>query len=277
MTNAQLSVGDRLDTALRAAREQRRAALIGYLPAGFPTRRTAVDAALAMAESGVDVIELGLPYSDPVMDGPVIQHAATAALAGGATTDTVLESVAEIAAAGVPVLVMTYWNPVERYGVERFARQLADAGGSGLITPDLIPEEADDTGWTTAADRHGLRRVHLVAPSSSPERLALTARASSGFLYAAALMGVTGTGGALAEVANGLVSRVREVRADLPVCVGLGVSTAAQAAAIGQAADGVIVGAAFVRELAEAGTAAEGVAAVGRFAAELSSGLRGDG
>ncbi|MGM1063964.1 tryptophan synthase subunit alpha [Saccharothrix sp. Mg75] len=272
-----MSAGDRLDGALRTAREEGRAALIGYLPAGFPTARAAVDAALAMAGSGVDVVELGLPYSDPVMDGPVIQRAATAALAGGATTETVLESVAEIAAAGVPVLVMTYWNPVERYGVERFARRLAEVGGSGLITPDLIPEEADDTGWTAESDRRGLRRVHLVAPSSSPERLALTARASTGFVYAAALMGVTGTGGALTDVAHGLVSRVREVRADLPVCVGLGVSTAEQAAAIGQAADGVIVGAAFVRRLAEARNAAEGVAAVARFAAELARGVRGDG
>jgi tryptophan synthase alpha chain len=264
----------RLDTVLRDARAQGRAALIGYLPAGFPSARGAVAAALTMAESGVDIVELGLPYSDPVMDGPDIQRAAAAALAAGTTTDTVLDSVAAIAGAGVPVLVMTYWNPVERFGLDRFAARLAEAGGCGLITPDLIPEESADSGWQAAADRHGLHRVHLVAPSSTEDRLVRTVQASTGFVYAAALMGVTGTGGAVADTAAGLVGRVRAVR-DVPVCVGLGVSTAEQAAAIGASADGVIVGAAFVRRLAAARREADGITEVGRFAADLARGIRG--
>lgn len=264
----------RLDTVLADTRAQGRAALIGYLPAGFPSARGAVAAALAMVESGVDIIELGLPYSDPVMDGPDIQRAATAALAAGTTTDTVLESVAALAEAGVPTLVMTYWNPVERFGVDRFATRLAAVGGSGLITPDLIPEEAADSGWHAAAQRRGLHRIHLVAPSSTADRLMRTVQASTGFVYAAAMMGVTGTGGAVADAAVDLVRRVRAVR-DVPVCVGLGVSTAAQAAAIGAGADGVIVGAAFVRRLAAAKREADGITEVARFAADLARGVRG--
>ncbi|GLZ42524.1 tryptophan synthase subunit alpha [Actinokineospora sp. NBRC 105648] len=271
-----LSAVDSLDSVLRAARADGRAALVGYLPAGFPSAEGAVAAARAMVEGGVDVIELGLPYSDPVMDGPVIQRAAAAALAGGATTETLFDSVAAVAETGVPVLCMTYWNPVERYGVRRFAERLAAAGGHGLVTPDLIPEEAAGAGWTEAATEHGLARVHLVAPSSSDSRVALTAAASSGFVYAASMMGVTGTGQAAGGAAADLVARVRATR-DIPVCVGIGVSTRDQAAAIGRHADGVIVGAAFVRRLLEAETEAAGVDAVREFAADLAAGLRSSG
>ncbi|WP_424187688.1 tryptophan synthase subunit alpha [Actinokineospora sp. G85] len=249
-----------------------RPALVGYLPVGFPDPRTAVEAARAMVDNGVALLELGLPYSDPVMDGPVIQRAAEVALAGGSTTATVFETVAAVADRA-PTLVMTYWNPVERHGVDRFAKRLASAGGAGLITPDLIPEEAEPSGWTAAAAAHGLAAVHLVAPTSSDERIALTAAAASGFVYAASLMGVTGTGGAVADTARALVARVRAVR-DIPVCVGLGVSTAEQVATIGEHADGVIVGAAFVRKLLEADSPAAGVRAVGEFAASLADGLR---
>jgi tryptophan synthase alpha chain len=264
---------DPLAEALRRTRSEGRAALIGYLPAGFPSAPGAVEAAVAMAESGVDIVEIGLPYSDPVMDGPVIQRASAAALAGGTTTETVLDTIAAISAKGIPVLCMTYWNPVERYGVDRFATALACAGGSGLITPDLIPEEADDSGWTAAAKRHGLHGVYLVAPSSSDERVALTANAASGFVYAAAIMGVTGTGQAGAEVASQVVKRVRAAR-DIPVCVGLGVSDASQAADIAAVADGVIVGAAFVRRLLDADSESAGVSAVAKFATELAKGIR---
>ncbi|WP_018635043.1 tryptophan synthase subunit alpha [Parafrankia elaeagni] len=265
---------ERLTAALRGTGAQGHAALVGYLPAGFPSVRATVEAARAMAESGVDIIELGLPYSDPVMDGPVIQQATAAALAAGFTTDDLFDIVAAVTRQNVPVLCMTYWNLVERYGVMRFASRLARAGGHGLVTPDLIPEEAGTSGWNAASTEFGLHRVYLVAPSSTPERISLTAQASTGFVYAASLMGVTGTGGAQPAVAAGLVRRVRAAR-DIPVCVGLGVSTPKQAAAIAPECDGVIVGAAFVRQLLDADSEAAGIRAVGRLAADLARGVRG--
>lgn len=223
-----------------------RAALIGYLPVGYPSVEGTVQAATALVESGVDIIELGLPYTDPVMDGPVIQRAVEHALAGGTRVRDVFTAVEAVAALGVPVLVMTYWNPVLRYGVEAFARDLAAAGGAGLITADLIPDEAGE--WITAADVHGLDKVFLVAPSSTPERLRLTAAASRGFVYAASTMGVTGVRAEVGSRAEELVAATRAAGGE-HVCVGLGVSTAAQAAQVGRYADGVIVGSAFVRPL----------------------------
>ncbi|MBD7950594.1 MULTISPECIES: tryptophan synthase subunit alpha [Oerskovia] len=223
-----------------------RAALIGYLPVGYPSVEGTVQAATALVESGVDIIELGLPYTDPVMDGPVIQRAVEHALAGGTRVRDVFTAVEAVAALGVPVLVMTYWNPVLRYGVEAFARDLAAAGGAGLITADLIPDEAGE--WIAAADAHGLDKVFLVAPSSTPERLRLTAAASRGFVYAASTMGVTGVRAEVGSRAEELVAATRAAGGE-HVCVGLGVSTAAQAAQVGRYADGVIVGSAFVRPL----------------------------
>ncbi|MDF2846607.1 MAG: tryptophan synthase subunit alpha [Oerskovia sp.] len=223
-----------------------RAALIGYLPVGYPSVEGTVEAATALVESGVDIIELGLPYTDPVMDGPVIQRAVEHALAAGTRVRDVFTAVEAVAALGVPVLVMTYWNPVLRYGVEAFARDLAAAGGAGLITADLIPDEAGE--WIAAADAHGLDKVFLVAPSSTPERLRLTAAASRGFVYAASTMGVTGVRAEVGSRAEELVAATRAAGGE-HVCVGLGVSTAAQAAQVGRYADGVIVGSAFVRPL----------------------------
>ncbi|RXR23819.1 tryptophan synthase subunit alpha [Oerskovia turbata] len=223
-----------------------RAALIGYLPVGYPSVEGTVQAATALVESGVDIIELGLPYTDPVMDGPVIQRAVEHALAGGTRVRDVFTAVEAVAALGVPVLVMTYWNPVLRYGVEAFARDLAAAGGAGLITADLVPDEAGE--WIAAADAHGLDKVFLVAPSSTPERLRLTAAASRGFVYAASTMGVTGVRAEVGSRAEELVAATRAAGGE-HVCVGLGVSTAAQAAQVGRYADGVIVGSAFVRPL----------------------------
>lgn len=255
-----------------AARAEGRAALVGYLPAGFPDVDGAIDAMRVMVENGCDVIEVGLAYSDPVMDGPTIQEAAQRALDGGVHTRDVLRTVEAVAATGAKVVVMTYWNPVERYGVERFAADLAGAGGSGLITPDLIPDEADE--WVTAADAHDLDKVFLVAPSSTDERLAMTTAACRGFVYATAVMGVTGTRASTSSLAEPLVARTRAVT-DLPVGVGLGVSTGDQAAAVGRYADGVIVGSAFVRRLLDAGgdrrTGLESVAALTR---ELADGVR---
>jgi tryptophan synthase alpha chain len=257
--------------AVDAARAEGRAALVGYLPVGFPDLGGSIAAARAMVDGGVDVVELGLPYSDPLMDGPIIQHAVDAALKGGTRTRDLLAGVEQVAATGVPVLVMTYWNPIDRYGVERFATDLASAGGAGLITPDLIPDEAGE--WLAASDAHGLERVFLVAPSSTDQRLRSTAAACRGWVYAASTMGVTGIRARVGDRARELVDRTRAAGADR-VCVGLGVSTADQAATVAAYADGVIVGTAFVRAVTEAGDITAAQAAVRALAADLASGVR---
>jgi tryptophan synthase alpha chain len=257
-------------TTIEKARAEGRAALIGYLPVGFPDVPTSVAALRAMVAAGVDIVEVGIPYSDPLMDGPVIQRASDLALTAGTRTADVFTAVRAVAGAGAgaPALVMTYWNPVHRYGIDRFAADLAAAGGSGMITPDLLPDEAAE--WRTASDAHGLDRVYLVAPSSTDERLTMTAMASRGFVYAASLMGVTGTREAVGATARNLTERVRAVT-DLPVCVGLGVSNGAQAAQVAQFADGVIVGSAFVKAMLDS---SDPVAAAAQVAADLAAGVR---
>lgn len=254
----------------RAADEDR-AALVGYLPAGFPSVDGAAEAAKAMVAAGTDVIEIGLPYSDPLMDGPVIQDAVHRALVGGVRVRDVLATVEAVAASGAATLIMTYWNPVDHYGVDAFARDLAAAGGSGLITPDLTPEEAGP--WLAASDVYGLDRVFLVAPSSTEERIAQITGAGRGFVYAASVMGVTGARDRVGHAASDLVARTRR-HTKLPVALGLGVRDAAQAADVARFADGVIVGSAFVRRLLDAPDPASGVAAVSELAAELASGVR---
>jgi tryptophan synthase alpha chain len=249
---------------------ENRAALVGYLPAGFPDKATSIAAIDAMIDGGVDLVEVGLPYSDPVMDGPVIQAAAGQALAAGTRVKDVFD-VVRAAAARVPTVVMTYWNPVERYGVDRFAADLAGAGGAGLITPDLIPDEAAE--WLTASAAHDLDRIFLVAPSSTDDRLAMTAKASSGFLYATAVMGVTGARETTSSMAPDLVARVRAV-SDIAVGVGLGVSSGAQAAEVAAYADAVIVGSALVRCLSAGVEPDAGVAAVRALAEELRAGVQ---
>jgi tryptophan synthase alpha chain len=256
--------------AFEAARAENRSALVGYLPAGFPSVAGARDAIAAMVDGGVDIVEIGLPYSDPTMDGPTVARAAEIALANGTRTRDVLTTVEAVAALGVPTLVMTYWNPIERYGVDRFAGDLAAAGGAGLITPDLIPEEASE--WIAAASAHDLDRVFLVAPSSPPERIASTAAVSSGFLYAVSVMGVTGTRTATSSAAPALVARARAVT-DLPIGVGLGVSDGAQAAEVAGYADAVIVGSAFVRAVLDHPGAAD-FSAVHALAVDLAAGVR---
>jgi tryptophan synthase alpha chain len=256
---------------LQACRDEGRAALVGYLPVGFPSVEGSVEAMRVLVENGVDVVEVGVPYSDPVMDGAVIQDAAVRALDAGVHLKDVFTAVRAVADAGAQALVMTYWNPVLHYGVERFAADLAAAGGAGLITPDLIPDEAGE--WIAAADAHDLDKVFLVAPSSTPERLAYVTAASRGFVYATAVMGVTGARAAVGDQADALVSRTRE-HTDLPVCVGLGVSTGAQAAEVGRFADGVIVGSALVRCLTEATSPEAGLEALGALARELADGVR---
>ncbi|NUO56630.1 MAG: tryptophan synthase subunit alpha [Hamadaea sp.] len=245
-----------------------RPALVGYLPAGFPTVQGGIDAIDALIDSGVDLVEVGLPYSDPVMDGPVIQRATERALASGVRTKDVLATVEAVSGKGVPVVVMTYWNPVDRYGVDAFARDLAAAGGAGLITPDLIPDEADD--WLAASDEHKLDRIFLVSPSSTDERIAMTVAHCRGFVYATAVMGVTGARDAVSDAAPDLVARVKAANSPVPVGVGLGVRDGAQAAQVGRYADGVIVGSALVKAVADDPT----LASLRGLTSELADGVR---
>ncbi len=250
------------------ARAANRAALIAYLPVGYPTVEDSVAAMTAAVEAGADVIEIGVPYSDPGMDGPVIQQAVDVAVRAGVGMRDVLRATEAVAAAGAVPVVMSYWNPVERYGVDRFAADLAAAGGAGAITPDLIPDEA--AAWLAAAEDADLDRVFLVAPSSTDARLRSTTAACRGFVYAASTMGVTGTRATVGNAARELVARTRSAAPDVAVCVGLGVSDGAQAAEVAAFADGVIVGSAYVRELLEG----RGTGGVRALTADLAAGVR---
>lgn len=241
----------RVAAAIDAAHAQGRGAFVGYLPLGYPDLRTSIDAAVTLAQSGADVLELGPPYSDPVMDGTVIQEATQEALARGFRMRDTFTAVREITRrVDVPVLVMTYWNPVMQYGVDRYADDLRDAGGAGLITPDITPDAAPD--WIAASERTGLDRVFLAAPTSTDERLELIVRQSTGFVYTVSTMGITGERAELDAAARTLVARLREHGA-AHACVGIGISKAAQVAGVLEYADGAIVGTALVRALREGG------------------------
>ncbi|MGH3435797.1 MAG: tryptophan synthase subunit alpha [Sciscionella sp.] len=254
-----------MDALFAETRARHRAALIGYLPAGYPTVEDSKRTLAAMIEGGCDLVEVGIPYSDPVMDGPTIQAAAESALRNGFRLRDLFPVVESVAAAGGRAVVMTYWNPVHRYGPDAFARDLAAAGGLGGITPDLVPD--DDDGWVAAAEQHDLDRIFLIAPSSTEERIDLTAKASSGFLYATSVMGVTGARDTVSTAAAEIVRRAR-AHTDLPIGVGLGVRSGKQAAEVAGFADAVIVGSAFVS------AAAEGIDAVRTLAADLAEGVR---
>jgi tryptophan synthase alpha chain len=258
----------RLGPVFDSCRAQGRAALIGYLPTGYPDVSTSIDAMVAISAE-CDIIEVGVPYSDPGMDGPVIATATEAALQHGVRVRDTLRAVEAISAAGGNAVVMSYWNPVLHYGVDAFARDLAAAGGLGMITPDLIPDEAD--AWLAASEEHNLDRIFLVAPSSTPERLARTVESCRGFVYAASTMGVTGARDAVSNAAPELVRRVKEI-SDIPVGVGLGVRSREQAAEIAHYADGVIVGSALVSALSD-----DGVPAVRTLTEELAVGVREKG
>ena len=255
-----------LDDLFARCRAEGRAALIGYLPAGYPSYDLAVEGLVAMVEAGVDAVEVGMPYSDPLMEGPVIQAAHQAALDAGTRQADVLRTVEAVAATGAPTVVMGYWNPVHRYGFRRWAQALKDAGGVGAITPDLIPEEAPE--WLEACRDLDLDPIFLVAPSSTDARIDVVGRTNRGFVYAAAVMGVTGARAEIGAGARRLVERVHAATT-LPVAVGLGVSTGAQAAQVASFADGVVVGSALVSALRDGG-----VDGVRRLAAELAEGVR---
>lgn len=262
----------RTQAVFAAARADSRAALIGYLPAGFPTIEASIALIDEMLAGGVDLVEVGLPYSDPLMDGAAIQDAVQIALSEGTTTDDVLSVVESIALEDEQAaVVMSYWNPIERFGLERFVDRMVAAGGSGVITPDLTPEEAGP--WMTATESAGIDRTFLVAPSSTDARIETVARACTGFVYAASTMGVTGARDQVSTAAPALVARVRD-RTQAPIGVGLGVSSGDQAAGIAAYADGVIVGSAFVRRILDAQDLGAARASVRAFAEELAEGVR---
>ncbi|MEI6476317.1 MAG: tryptophan synthase subunit alpha [Actinomycetes bacterium] len=260
-----------LEDALKKAKSENRAALIAYIPAGFPSYEGCKKVITVFQEAGVDVIEIGFPYSDPVMDGPTIQEAATISLRGRTGAPQVFSTVKHAHSVGLPTLVMTYWNPIEKYGADAFAQEIASNGGSGVITPDLTIEESAK--WESAVLSSQINSIYVVAPSTTKDRLARVASHCSGFVYAASLMGVTGTRTSVSSGAEDLVSRLRE-ETTLPICVGLGVSTREQAKSVASYADGVIVGSAFIKILLEAKSEAQGLESVRALAKELALGVR---
>ncbi|SDE21965.1 tryptophan synthase, alpha chain [Auraticoccus monumenti] len=263
---------------LAGCRDEGRAALVGYLPVGHPDVATSVQAMVRLTgdgeRPGVDLVEIGMPYSDPVMDGVTIQQATTRALARGVRTRDVFTAVEAVAATGTPALVMIYWNLVEQYGVDAFCRDLAAAGGAGLITPDLTPDEAGP--WLEGSDVHGLDRVFLVSPSTTQARLASTLAACRGWVYATSVMGVTGTRTQTSTAGPELVARIRAQDPEMMVGLGLGVSDGDQAAETAGFADAVIVGSALVRTLlqAEDDGRPEDLGGLGAVVDDLAAGVR---
>lgn len=243
--------------------------LIGYVPAGYPTIEGAKEIIKAMVAGGVDAIEVGFPYSDPVMDGPTIQAAADLSLANGTSAKDVLETL-KFAAALVPSVIMSYWNPIEKYGVNKFAIDMKEAGGSGTITPDLTLEEAE--AWINACKNNEINPIFVIAPSSNDQRLSKVLSNCGGFVYAASLMGVTGARAQVSSAAERLVERARKFTS-LPISVGLGVSTPEQAVDVARYADGVIVGSAFINAFQEAKDFESGLQAVKRLARELKAAI----
>ena len=238
--------------AFEANRAAGRKTLVGYFPIGYPSLQQSIDAGIAMCQNGVDILELGVPYSDPVMDGPVIQAATVDALAAGFRLRQTFDAVRAVTeAVDVPVLVMTYWNPVMQYGVERFASELKSAGGAGLITPDLIPDEAGE--WLEVSDAFHLDRVFLATPTSTPARVKRAAELSRGFVYAVSTMGITGTRGEVDQNARKVVAAVRATETGQNTAVGIGISTEEQVLEVNEYADGAIVGSAFVRAYQQGG------------------------
>lgn len=238
--------------ALQNNIDQGRSNLIGYFPLGFPTLEASIEAAIEMCNSGVDVLELGIPYSDPVMDGIVIQEATQMALDNGFKLSQTFEALKQITdAVDTPVLVMSYWNPVMQFGIEEFATLISEAGGAGLITPDLIPDEAER--WLEISDTLGLDRVFMATPSSSAERVNNACSLSRGFTYAVSTMGITGERAELDQLARGVVSKIRDSGTNQFAAVGIGISTAEQVGEVNGYADAAIVGSVFVKAYSNGG------------------------
>lgn len=259
-----------MGSLLSSYKAQNKPAFVGYMPYGFPSTGASVNAMRTMVKAGVDAVEIGLPYSDPVMDGPVIQEAAKIALENGERIAGVFDAVEAVAEEGGVPLIMSYWNLIMHYGVDRFARDFSNAGGAGLVTPDLIPDEAGE--WIEASDRYGLDRIFLVSPNSTEERLKVVAQNSRGFVYAASTMGVTGERNQLSASPEHLVARTRAAGAE-NVCVGIGVSTPEQGAEVGAYADGVIVGSALVHALLGASDIKTGLGNLASKAESLAEGI----
>ena len=254
-----------IEAALRAKRDAGRKLLVPYVTGGLGADWT--DVVRAVAEAGADAVEVGIPFSDPVMDGPTIQHASSRALADGATPDAVVAGLATVVPGlTVPVVVMTYVNVVLRPGPARFAPRLAEAGVAGVILPDLPVDELDD--WAPAAEAAGLETILLAAPTTPPERLSVICARSRGWVYGVSVLGVTGERASLPPTAVEMGRRLKACT-DKPVLLGVGVSTPEQAAEAAAAADGVIVGSAVVRRVLEGG----GPAGAAEFVASLRAGL----
>jgi tryptophan synthase alpha chain len=264
----------RLAVTFAQARAGGRAALIPYLTAGDPSLEATAECVRAAVESGADAIELGVPFSDPMADGPVLQRAATRALAAGTTLTGVLGLVQALRHdVAVPIILFGYFNPIFRYGVEAFARASAESGADGVLCVDLPPEEAGEL--RAASESAGLDLIALLAPTTSPTRVRMIARAASGFLYFVSVLGVTGARDELPVELPRLVERVRRTTT-LPVGVGFGVQTPRQAGWVAGFADAVIVGSAVARRIEDT-PPADAPAAVGAFVAELAAGIRAAG
>ena len=243
-----------------------------YFPLGYPDLDTSIDVIEALAKNGADLIEVGLSFSDPLADGPVIQKATQVALEGGITVRKSLAAVAELRKRGVtiPLILMGYYNPMLAYGLEKFVGDAAEAGADGFIIPDLPMEESDE--FVSVAGATGatlLPLIHMLAPTSSPERMEKIARNAQGFIYLVSVTGITGERKSLAEGLGDLISSVRE-HTSAPVCVGFGISTPEQAKEVGKLADGVIVGSACVKTI---GSSKKPVQTAGEFAKSFSDAL----
>jgi tryptophan synthase alpha chain len=249
------------------AKSENRAVLIAYLPAGFPSLDGSIQIINEMFKNGVDVIEVGVPYSDPLMDGPVIQEAVDIALNHKTGIKEVMHVVKKVSENNKPVLTMSYWSPIEKWGIKKYVEEFKNSGGNGVITPDLPPDESDE--WIDETDKQHVDRVFVVAPSTSEERLKLVSSKVTGFVYAASLMGVTGTRNQISQSAETLVTRLRKVT-DLPVAVGLGVSTPEQAKQVAKYADGVIVGSAFIKLILQTKDLSKSVGAIGQLTKDLA-------
>lgn len=261
---------NQVQEAFDNARTANRAALIAYLPAGFPDKKKSIEILQTILENGADLVEVGLPYSDPLMDGPIIQQAVEISLEQKTSIDDCFEVVEQVAQLNKPVLIMSYYSPIDKYGVKKFVGNFAKAKGAGVITPDLTVEEAEE--WLQETNQNGVSRVFVVAPSNSKERLGRVIKEVDGFVYAASLMGVTGTRDTLSKDAKNLVKELREITS-LPIAVGLGVSTPEMAKEISSFADGVIVGSAFVRILLENSDFQEAKKLIAELTSQLRAGV----